>query len=95
MLASEAKKKDLKAPPSQRTSGVASTNPLTVEPVVFYPRWCKQCGLCVAFCAQGAIEIGEDGNPVLTKPECCNSCGLCEVLCPDFAIAVPARHAKT
>lgn len=92
-MADEATRKKGPASPSQSSSGSASQT--TVEAVIFYPRWCKQCGICTAFCAQGAIEMGEDGYPVLARPERCNRCGLCEVLCPDFALEVPARHAKT
>ena len=81
--------------PAQSDPDSTSLAPPSLEPVIFYPRWCKRCGLCAAFCARGAVEIGADGYPVLVDPERCNSCGLCEVLCPDFAIDVPARHAKT
>ncbi len=49
------------------------------------PRWCKGCGICVAFCPMNALElVGEkvrlkaDGNCVL--------CGNCELHCPDYAI---------
>jgi len=97
VFADEATKRkgSVAASPSQIAPGSASSTTSAEEPVIFYSRWCKQCGLCAAFCAQGAIEVEAEGDPVLSKPERCNSCGLCEVLCPDFAIAVPARHAKT
>ena len=65
-----------------------------VEPVIFYLRWCKRCGICSAFCPRGCIGTGEDKQPYLAFPEKCNACGLCAVWCPDFAITVPSRHQR-
>ena len=64
------------------------------ERVVFYYRWCKQCGICTAFCPKGALALTAEGRPYLAHHELCNSCGLCEVLCPDFALSVPGKHRK-
>ena len=53
-----------------------------------YRAWCKQCGLCAAFCPRECLAIDEEGAPVVVKPERCTGCGWCELHCPDFAISV-------
>jgi len=62
--------------------------------VRFYPRWCKRCGICAAFCPRGALAVNAKGQPYVAHPEKCNQCGLCEALCPDFALFVPRRRRK-
>ncbi|MBI2857395.1 MAG: 4Fe-4S binding protein [Chloroflexi bacterium] len=64
------------------------------EKVTFYNKWCKRCGICVAFCPRSALAYNEEGYPYLVDPEACESCGLCEILCPDYAATVPARHEE-
>jgi 2-oxoglutarate ferredoxin oxidoreductase subunit delta len=59
-----------------------------------YRAWCKQCGLCAAFCPRGVIELDDTGAPVIAHPERCIGCGWCEVHCPDFAISVRERQDK-
>jgi len=59
-----------------------------------YRAWCKQCGLCAAFCPRGVIELDDTGAPVIAHPERCTGCGWCELHCPDFAISVRERPAK-
>jgi 2-oxoglutarate ferredoxin oxidoreductase subunit delta len=49
--------------------------------------WCKGCGLCVAYCNRGVLEM-RDGLPVVLEAGKCSRCLLCEVICPDFAITV-------
>ena len=56
--------------------------------VEIYKGWCKKCGICVAFCPHGILEMGEDGYPVVKDSKKCKECGLCEIRCPDFAIVV-------
>lgn len=47
--------------------------------------WCKGCGICVAFCPKGALElIGEKVH--LKENGGCILCGQCEMHCPDYAI---------
>jgi len=53
-----------------------------------YRAWCKQCGLCAAFCPRECLALNEEGAPVVAKPERCTGCGWCELHCPDFAISV-------
>ncbi|MBN1400391.1 MAG: 4Fe-4S binding protein [Anaerolineae bacterium] len=57
------------------------------QPRVF-GKWCKGCGLCVAFCPQQVYEMREDGHPIVAHAERCVACQWCEIHCPDFAILV-------
>ncbi len=51
-------------------------------------KWCKKCGICVAFCPKHVFDRDEDGQPVAARPEDCIGCRLCEMRCPDFAVTV-------
>jgi 2-oxoglutarate ferredoxin oxidoreductase subunit delta len=53
-----------------------------------YKKWCKNCGICTAFCPKKALVKDEFGFPYLGNASLCNGCGLCELRCPDFAIVV-------
>ena len=56
-------------------------------PVMIYKKWCKGCGICVAFCPKQVLDFDEtEQRPVVARPEDCIQCGLCELRCPDFAI---------
>jgi len=50
-------------------------------------RFCKGCGICVAFCPTQVLGMRE-GKVVVLKLEACTTCLFCELRCPDFAIAV-------
>jgi len=56
------------------------------------PERCKGCGLCVAFCPQGVLEMDPQFNkkgyhyPVAARAEQCVGCDMCGHYCPDFAI---------
>jgi 2-oxoglutarate ferredoxin oxidoreductase subunit delta len=50
--------------------------------------WCKQCGICVAFCAPAVLKADGTGAPQVVDLEACTLCMLCELRCPDFAIEV-------
>jgi len=56
--------------------------------VKVFKSWCKNCGICTAFCPKGALKRDVEGIPFLADPEACVECRLCELLCPDFAISV-------
>jgi 2-oxoglutarate ferredoxin oxidoreductase subunit delta len=60
------------------------------------PKFCKGCGICVAFCPKHILELDERGKIMVTDPEKCINCGQCELRCPDFAIKVvgPGRGEK-
>lgn len=55
---------------------------------------CKACELCVTFCSQECLALGEEmnsaGYPAVTfvRPEKCKGCALCAEMCPDMAIEV-------
>jgi 2-oxoglutarate ferredoxin oxidoreductase subunit delta len=53
-----------------------------------YEAWCKQCGICAAFCPRGCIRLDAEGKPVVTNSARCTGCRWCELHCPDFAIRV-------
>ena len=57
------------------------------------PKFCKGCGICVAFCPKQVLALDERGKIYVQDPEKCISCGQCELRCPDFAITV-AKAAK-
>jgi MinD superfamily P-loop ATPase containing an inserted ferredoxin domain len=50
-------------------------------------RYCKGCGICVAFCPKKVLVIKE-GKVFAERPELCIGCRMCELRCPDFAIEV-------
>ena len=56
-------------------------------------RYCKGCGICVAFCPKQVLELDELGKVHAKQPEACISCGQCELRCPDYAIFVVKEEA--
>lgn len=48
-------------------------------------KWCKACGICMAFCPKKALTPQKNGKPTWNA-ELCIRCGQCELRCPDFAI---------
>ncbi|MCM8770887.1 MAG: ferredoxin family protein [Candidatus Omnitrophica bacterium] len=55
---------------------------------------CKACGLCVEFCPQKLIRLGEELNKkgfysaVFQDNGTCRGCGFCALVCPDACIEV-------
>jgi len=54
--------------------------------------WCKNCGICAAFCPKGVLRCDDTGANV-EKPEQCTGCRFCEMHCPDLAVSVQERDA--
>jgi len=50
--------------------------------------YCKSCGICIEFCAQGVFAKGSKGEPIVQSIDKCTACRLCEMRCPDFAVFV-------
>ena len=59
-----------------------------------YKRWCKGCGICVAFCPENVFEMVEDGRAKVVRPEDCTNCQICDRICPDFAITLTPWEDK-
>jgi 2-oxoglutarate ferredoxin oxidoreductase subunit delta len=57
-------------------------------------KFCKGCGICVAFCPKQVLELDELGKVYAKSPEACISCGLCELRCPDYAIQVVKKEKE-
>ena len=62
--------------------------PKTAVEICINEKWCKKCGICIAFCPKGVFTADEFGKPIVKNPEQCIKCMLCVVRCPDFAIRV-------
>jgi heterodisulfide reductase subunit A2 len=67
---------------------------MTVEPIVSAlcdEDACRGCGLCVALCPYGALEIEqteEKGRKVKVIPVACKGCGICAATCYQHALTV-------
>lgn len=57
-----------------------------MDAVTINAKWCKGCGVCVAFCPKQALRI--EHEKAVHDPEKCIVCGMCELYCPDLAITV-------
>ena len=81
-------------PPHSVTKPLSSQEPAPRKEFEhdIYRAWCKQCGLCAAFCPKGVLELDDNGAPVVAHPERCIGCGWCELHCPDFSISVRERQ---
>ena len=53
------------------------------------PKWCKACGICVAFCPKKVLGFDEvSGKARVVNGDACVGCRMCEARCPDFAIDI-------
>ncbi len=57
-------------------------------------KWCKKCGICIAFCPKAVFEAGEFGKPLVKCGQNCIQCSLCIVRCPDLAIEIKEIKPK-
>ena len=56
-------------------------------------KWCKHCGICVAFCPKKVYALSEKKKLVIQNPEVCIGCKMCEYRCPDLAISITKKEA--
>jgi len=56
--------------------------------VIVYGKWCKECGICIAFCPRQVLGQAGDGSVIVVNPDRCTACMWCGLHCPDFAITV-------
>jgi 2-oxoglutarate ferredoxin oxidoreductase subunit delta len=81
-----------------KTEGTDATHPQERKPrrarpkakgrVIIYSKWCKECGICIAFCPREVLAWADDGSVLVANPQECTACRWCELHCPDFAITV-------
>ncbi len=83
-------------PDSGQTAGVGTSRKPEKPKKRFQPfiirAWCKNCGICAAFCPKQVLRCDDTGAHV-DKPEECIGCRFCEMHCPDLAISVQERDA--
>jgi heterodisulfide reductase subunit A len=79
---------------ASRASTYLATGKVKVEPIVSVvnEEECRGCGLCVALCPYGAIEIVETeaGKKARTIEVACKGCGTCGATC--YRGAITMRH---
>lgn len=64
----------------------------TLRPVIDTER-CKRCWwVCSTFCPDGAIDVGEDGQPHIDYDHC-KGCMICVAQCPPHAISAISEQA--
>ncbi|MBN2586051.1 MAG: 4Fe-4S binding protein [Candidatus Fermentibacteraceae bacterium] len=84
-----------KSSPAEKASA-AEKNRGKAEATAFvhvFPEWCKGCGICVAFCPTGVIEM-KGQKAVVVYPEKCVRCYLCARRCPDLAIGIEDSEGR-
>ncbi|MHC1743095.1 MAG: CoB--CoM heterodisulfide reductase iron-sulfur subunit A family protein [Syntrophobacteraceae bacterium] len=78
---------------ASRASIPLSKGVMTVEPIVSTlvdEDACRGCGLCVALCPYGALEIvrTEKGRKVRVIEVACKGCGVCAATCYQHALSI-------
>ncbi|HYF84420.1 MAG TPA: 4Fe-4S binding protein [Clostridia bacterium] len=56
--------------------------------IIINQKWCKNCGICAAFCPQKVLSLNDKEVLVISDKDRCSGCRLCEFRCPDMAISV-------
>jgi heterodisulfide reductase subunit A len=84
---------------ASRASIPLAKGTMTVEPIVSIladEDACRGCGLCVALCPYGALEIvnTEKGRKVRVIPVACKGCGVCAATCYQHALSINSYTDK-
>jgi heterodisulfide reductase subunit A len=78
---------------ASRASIPRSKGSVEVEPIISYladEEACRGCGLCVALCPYGALEIRntDKGRKVHVIDVACKGCGVCAATCYQHALSI-------
>ena len=57
--------------------------------------WCKQCGLCIAFCPREVLANDANGDVQVVNREACTGCLICELLCPELSITIDVQEKES
>ena len=63
----------------------------TSPKITINEKWCKKCGICIAFCPKKVFGSDDFGMPIVEKPDECIECMFCVIRCPDFAVDVESK----
>ncbi|QDR81543.1 4Fe-4S dicluster domain-containing protein [Sporomusa termitida] len=55
-------------------------------------KWCKSCGICVAYCPKKVFALTEKKKLIIDKEDECVACKMCEYRCPDLAITITGKE---
>lgn len=58
---------------------------MSVKELRVKTKWCKGCGICVAFCPKNVLKLTNEKVDIQDLDSCIK-CGQCELRCPDYAI---------